>query len=122
MFAVRKNLRTVLRLGGRQLFSVRKDNFLSGENAAYADEMYAIWKKDPKSVHASWQVYFGNVEKGLDPKSAYVEPPFDGLPPLSAREQPKVASKQETVVETKTKPTVADRAASLLGGAKQQAG
>jgi len=35
-----------------------KDNFLSGSNANYIDHMYEQWKKDPKSVNASWQAYF----------------------------------------------------------------
>lgn len=71
--------------GLRKHFGLRKDGFLMGENAAYAEEMYEIWRRDPSKVHASWNVYFQNVEKGLDPRSAYVEPPFDGTPPLSVR-------------------------------------
>ena len=42
----------------------------------YADEMYLAWKKDPSSVHISWQVYFKNLEDGEMPISqAFMAPP-----------------------------------------------
>ena len=31
---------------------------MQGNNANYIDYMYESWKKDPKSVNASWQAYF----------------------------------------------------------------
>jgi 2-oxoglutarate dehydrogenase E1 component len=34
------------------------DSFLSGTSGNYIDEMYANWKADPRSVHASWDAYF----------------------------------------------------------------
>ena len=38
--------------------------------------MYMAWKKDPESVHISWQVYFKNVESGKMPVSqAFQAPP-----------------------------------------------
>ena len=39
------------------------DLFANGTNAYYADEMYRLWKEDPKSVHPSWNVYFSGLEK-----------------------------------------------------------
>lgn len=33
------------------------------------------WKKDPKSVHISWQVYFRNIEDGNMPISQAFQPP-----------------------------------------------
>lgn len=81
------------------------DSFLAGDNAAYADEMLKLWRKDPTSVHASWDVYFRRVEQGVDPRSAYVEPPFDGLPPYSLR--PAVASKPQTATTGSTGVSVA---------------
>jgi hypothetical protein len=33
-------------------------NFLSGNNASYIEKMHEQWKRDPKSVDASWQAYF----------------------------------------------------------------
>ena len=41
-----------------------KDTFLSGQNANYADHMYAQWQEDPNSVHASWNAYFSGLEGG----------------------------------------------------------
>ena len=45
-------------------FSSTPDNFLSGANANYIDHMYAQWKEDPSSVHASWNAYFAGDDAG----------------------------------------------------------
>ena len=37
--------------------------------------MYMQWKKDPSSVHVSWQVYFRNMEDGSMPTSQAFQPP-----------------------------------------------
>jgi len=58
-------------------FSV-KDNFLNGSNANYADHMYAQWKEDPSSVHASWHAYFTNIEGGAESTAAFDVPPTIG--------------------------------------------
>ncbi len=76
-------------------FAIRKDSFASGDNAMYAEQMYDLWTKDPNSVHASWNIYFTNLSKGVEPSSAFVEPPFDGLPPLSQRYKPTEQTKTE---------------------------
>src|SRR5690242_16654917 len=34
------------------------DTFINTTNAYYAEEMHKLWKQDPSSVHASWDVYF----------------------------------------------------------------
>ena len=51
------------------------DSFLHGNTANYVDEMYMAWKKDPSSVHVSWQVYFKNMEDGEMPVSQAFQPP-----------------------------------------------
>ncbi|KAI9884205.1 MAG: cis-prenyltransferase [Watsoniomyces obsoletus] len=51
------------------------DSFLQGNTANYVDEMYLQWKKDPTSVHVSWQVYFRNMEAGDMPISQAFQPP-----------------------------------------------
>ena len=51
------------------------DSFLQGNTANYVDEMYMLWKKDPNSVHVSWQVYFRNMENGEMPISQAFQPP-----------------------------------------------
>ncbi|KAI9841618.1 MAG: 2-oxoglutarate dehydrogenase E1 component [Thelocarpon superellum] len=51
------------------------DSFLQGNTANYIDAMYMQWKRDPSSVHVSWQVYFGNMENGTMPTSQAFQPP-----------------------------------------------
>ncbi|PTU18295.1 hypothetical protein P175DRAFT_0504216 [Aspergillus ochraceoroseus IBT 24754] len=52
------------------------DSFLQGNTANYVDEMYLAWRKDPSSVHISWQTYFRNMEEGKMPISqAFQAPP-----------------------------------------------
>ncbi|EOD46907.1 putative alpha-ketoglutarate dehydrogenase complex subunit protein [Neofusicoccum parvum UCRNP2] len=51
------------------------DSFLQGNTANYVDEMYMQWKRDPQSVHVSWQVYFRNMEEGDMPVSQAFQPP-----------------------------------------------
>ncbi|KAG0124893.1 thiamine diphosphate-binding protein [Tuber indicum] len=51
------------------------DSFLQGNTANYIDEMYLSWKKDPSSVHISWQVYFRNMEGNGLPSQAFQAPP-----------------------------------------------
>ncbi|KAG7088597.1 2-oxoglutarate dehydrogenase E1 component [Marasmius oreades] len=66
------------------------DIFANGTNAYYAEEMYRHWRQDPKSVHASWDVYFRGLDKGLSSPQAFqpppslVAPPADGAPALYA--------------------------------------
>ncbi|KAG8530955.1 2-oxoglutarate dehydrogenase E1 component [Bacidia gigantensis] len=56
------------------------DSFLQGNTANYIDEMYMQWKKDPTSVHLSWQVYFRNMEAGDMPTSQAFQPPPTIIP------------------------------------------
>ena len=67
------------------------DVFANGTSAYYADEMYRLWKVDPKSVHPSWNVYFSGLENGLPSSQAFQPPPTltthlpqpaDGVPAL----------------------------------------
>jgi len=56
------------------------DPFANGTNAYYADEMYRLWKQDPKSVHSSWNVYFTGLDKGLTSAQSFQPPPPSHLP------------------------------------------
>lgn len=56
------------------------DSFLQGNTANYVDEMYLLWKRDPSAVHASWQVYFRNMEDGNMPISQAFQPPPTIMP------------------------------------------
>ncbi|KAI8615464.1 thiamine diphosphate-binding protein [Chytriomyces sp. MP71] len=40
------------------------NDFLSGANGTYIDQMHAEWLRDPSSVHASWRAYFANIAHG----------------------------------------------------------
>ena len=51
------------------------DKFLSTNNAYYVEEMHRLWKQDPSSVHASWDVYFSGLKNGLRSQDAYQPPP-----------------------------------------------
>ncbi|KAM5532119.1 hypothetical protein V8D89_014212 [Ganoderma adspersum] len=66
------------------------DPFANGTNTYYVEEMYRLWRQDPKSVHASWNVYFSGMDKGLPSFKAFQPPPnlvpapTDGAPALHA--------------------------------------
>lgn len=60
------------------------DSFLQGNTANYVDEMYMQWKRDPTSVHVSWQYYFKNMESGDMPISRAFQPPPTIVPTSSA--------------------------------------
>jgi len=37
-------------------------SFLDGANAAYIDDLYALYEKDPRSVDPEWQEFFGSLK------------------------------------------------------------
>lgn len=49
-------------------------NFLSGSTAVYAEQMYAQWLQDNKSVHSSWDAYFLNISANLSHGHAFITP------------------------------------------------
>lgn len=60
------------------------DPFANGTNTYYVEEMYRLWRQDPKSVHVSWDVYFtGMDKKGLSSPQAF-QPPPDTVPEAGA--------------------------------------
>lgn len=69
------------RLGGRlwkrqplRYFAANGDNFMTGTSANYVEDMYAAYREDPNSVHASWKAYFKGVDAGVAPSQAFVSP------------------------------------------------
>eukprot|EP00475_Leptophrys_vorax_P020461 TRINITY_DN2799_c0_g1_i1.p1 TRINITY_DN2799_c0_g1~~TRINITY_DN2799_c0_g1_i1.p1 ORF type:complete len:1001 (-),score=269.50 TRINITY_DN2799_c0_g1_i1:1086-4088(-) len=56
----------------RVFSSSSNDSFLRGTNALYVDEMFHAWRKDPNSVHKSWDAYFRTGE--------FTEAPAPGSP------------------------------------------
>jgi hypothetical protein len=80
--AGRKELsRTTLRNNARTLATPAakppspNDPFANGTNAYYAEEMYRVWREDPKAVHASWNAYFSGMDKGMPSHQAFTPPP-----------------------------------------------
>ncbi|XPS74220.1 Oxoglutarate dehydrogenase (succinyl-transferring) [Ascochyta lentis] len=51
------------------------DNFLHGGSTRYLDATYHQWRKDPKSVHASWQIYFESIDDTSFPATYAYHPP-----------------------------------------------
>jgi len=51
------------------------DSFINANTGNYIEKMYELWKKDSNSVHCSWDLYFSNLDKGLDYSSAFQSPP-----------------------------------------------
>ncbi|KAK6009279.1 hypothetical protein OSTOST_25817, partial [Ostertagia ostertagi] len=47
--------------------AVSSEPFMNATSSTYIEQMYSAWKADPKSVHASWDAYFRNVEGGAAP-------------------------------------------------------
>eukprot|EP00027_Filamoeba_sp_ATCC50430_P006055 CAMPEP_0168557048 /NCGR_PEP_ID=MMETSP0413-20121227/9210_1 /TAXON_ID=136452 /ORGANISM="Filamoeba nolandi, Strain NC-AS-23-1" /LENGTH=1036 /DNA_ID=CAMNT_0008588039 /DNA_START=93 /DNA_END=3203 /DNA_ORIENTATION=+ len=85
------------------------ENFLDGTSAAYVEQMYDAWRKDPSSVHASWAAYFKNIENGLAPGAAFQ------LPPSSSRISSSSAPQQSGQVDAEQlRRTITDSMRLLL--------
>jgi len=72
-------------LSQRSLFSRSKllskslqtqESFANGTSSVYMDKMYEQWRKDPKSVSTSWQVYFANIDNNV--ATPFMAPPTLG--------------------------------------------
>lgn len=55
--------------------STDADVFMQGTNATYIDEMYESWRRDPSSVHVSWQSYFRNLDHGRPSSQSFQSVP-----------------------------------------------
>ncbi|CCH42044.1 2-oxoglutarate dehydrogenase E1 component [Wickerhamomyces ciferrii] len=64
-----------LRSKSLRSFATSNDSFLQTQNATYIDEMYDAWKKDPSSVHVSWNAYFKNLNGNAPASQAFTAPP-----------------------------------------------
>ena len=62
--------------------TVSSESFLNGSSSVYVEQMYDHWKRDPSSVHSSWDSFFRNVDSGLGPGQAF-QRPSAVAPPLS---------------------------------------
>jgi len=50
-------------------------SIFNGGSAVYVDSMFDAWKRDPTSVHQSWNSFFVAVEAGFAADSAFTAPP-----------------------------------------------
>ncbi|KAK0554455.1 2-oxoglutarate dehydrogenase E1 component [Tilletia horrida] len=73
------------------------DSFVTTNNLYYVEEMHRRWKKDPNSVHASWDIYFSGLENGLPSEDAFRPPPSLMPLPVSAPPVDFSSSKGEAV-------------------------
>ncbi|CAG8481757.1 10489_t:CDS:2 [Scutellospora calospora] len=74
-FGSSSNRNKVTAVNSQQPVISPSDVFLQGSAAGYIEELYEAWLKDPTSVHLSWQVYFKNIQAGVNPRYAYQPPP-----------------------------------------------
>lgn len=51
------------------------DSFLQSNSSNYVEDMYEAWRRDPQSVHVSWNSYFKNLDAGAPASAAFVAPP-----------------------------------------------
>eukprot|EP00163_Fabomonas_tropica_P006927 TRINITY_DN1651_c0_g2_i1.p3 TRINITY_DN1651_c0_g2~~TRINITY_DN1651_c0_g2_i1.p3 ORF type:complete len:106 (+),score=19.83 TRINITY_DN1651_c0_g2_i1:134-451(+) len=58
--------------------SAQAESVLNPSSGTYIDQMHELWKKDPSSVHGSWNAYFSNLQSGQSPATAYQPPPTLG--------------------------------------------
>ncbi|TVQ90593.1 MAG: 2-oxoglutarate dehydrogenase E1 component [Deltaproteobacteria bacterium] len=92
--------------------NVHTDSLLSGENAAYVDELYQAWLREPASVAKDWAALFetwdrpvvnGDALPGSGPSfrpSTIFRPPLRGVAGMVGADQPlRAASKQARVAQ-----------------------
>lgn len=79
MMQINKNVSLIKKLNFSSLKKftnkIGNDSFVSGTSGIYIEKMHEQWKKDPKSVHTSWDIYFSNLEGGLDFSNSFQSPP-----------------------------------------------
>lgn len=71
-----QTLKVKKNFGSTASFQHHSDNFLSGENAVYVEEMFEQWKCDRTTVHSSWDAYFTNISNGVESKDAFRPAPM----------------------------------------------
>ncbi|KAI0801984.1 2-oxoglutarate dehydrogenase complex E1 component mitochondrial precursor [Irpex lacteus] len=90
------------------------DPFANGTNTYYVEEMYRLWRQDPKSVHVSWDVYFtGMDKKGLSSPQAFQPPP--SVVPIPAGGAPSLHGSAGTELDDHLKVQLLVRAYQVRG-------
>jgi 2-oxoglutarate dehydrogenase E1 component len=60
-------------------------SFLYGGNAAFVEDLYAQWAKDPSSVEASWQAFFATLPDAASAERAAAKPAWTNPSAPAAR-------------------------------------
>nr|AOE43335.1 oxoglutarate dehydrogenase [Coremiostelium polycephalum] len=60
------------------------ESFLDGTSSVYIEDMYNAWRKDPSSVHPSWNSFFQSADMGAPVGEAYMSPPSLGTSTATA--------------------------------------
>lgn len=83
IFQIGKRSSLIKKLNNINSFSIKKfsnklsnDSFINGTSGVYIEKMFEEWKRNPNSVHASWDIYFSNIEQGKDSLEAFQSPPI----------------------------------------------
>jgi 2-oxoglutarate dehydrogenase E1 component len=64
-----------LRVAQSTAAAAKAEPFMTATSGVYIEQMYENWRRDPASVHGSWDAYFRNVDAGLPPGQAFQSPP-----------------------------------------------
>lgn len=67
----------------KQSNNLANESFLSGTNSVYIENLFDKWAQNRQSVHASWDAYFSNIVRNIEP--AIVLPPEIGSAQLSTQ-------------------------------------
>ncbi|MGA0604209.1 2-oxoglutarate dehydrogenase E1 component [Caulobacter sp. KR2-114] len=73
---------------GRLNDVLAETSFLYGGNAAFVEDLYGRWAKDPNSVEPSWRAFFAQLSEGSDAIRKASTPPAWAPPPVATGPRP----------------------------------
>lgn len=86
--AVTRTLQTPIKQGFKSTMCLNSelarfnDSFLAGCNAEFVENLFEKWVENPSSVAASWDIYFKNLVRGVEPEYAFSQAPTDTSRPM----------------------------------------
>jgi 2-oxoglutarate dehydrogenase E1 component len=108
---------------GRLNQLLEQTSFLYGGNAAFVEELYARWAKDPGSVEPSWQVFFAGLHEPVEDALGAVRKPgwTGGKVPQPRPDWLSALDGQWPVVEAKISQKIAEKAPGVSSEALRSA-
>ena len=108
---------------GRLNQLLEQTSFLYGGNAAFVEELYARWAKDPGSVEPSWQVFFAGLHEPVQDAVDAVRKPgwTGGKVPQPRPDWLSALDGQWPVVEAKISQKIAEKAPAVSSEALRAA-